>query len=59
MSRAIRRLKTAIEKIEKINLNTLTDKTSSDLINTKSLDRQYASHNDLINELIAEIKADQ
>ncbi|VYS73598.1 hypothetical protein [Campylobacter ureolyticus] len=59
MSRAIRRLKTAIEKIEKINLNTLIDKTSSDLKNAKSLDRQYASHNDLINELIAEIKANQ
>lgn len=40
-------------------LNIPTDETLNDLKNAKSLDKQYTSHSDLINELMTEIKAEQ
>lgn len=40
-------------------LNIPTNETLNDLKNAKSLETQYESHDDLINELMLEIKAEQ
>ncbi|MSN96460.1 hypothetical protein F1B92_04610 [Campylobacter sp. FMV-PI01] len=40
-------------------LNIPTDETLNDLKNSKSLEKQYISHDDLINDIMSEIKTEQ